>query len=134
MLDINRVTLLGRAGRDPEIRALRSGERAASFTLATTQKWTGKDGQPTEATEWHRIAVYGGAVGAVETMVRKGATVLVEGRIAQREYQDREGKAQKVTEIVVAGPQGMVNVLSPRPKDARQDAGAPEESGGDEEA
>ena len=60
--------------------------------------------------------------------------MLVEGRIARREYQDREGKAQKITEIVVAGPQGMVNVLSPRPKDARQDAGAPEGSGGDGEA
>ena len=134
MLDINRVTLLGRAGRDPEIRELRSGERAASFTLATTQKWTGKDGQPAEATEWHRIAVFGGAVKAVETMVAKGAAVLVEGRIARREYQDREGKAQKVTEIVVAGPQGMVNVLSPRPKDAGPPAGAPEGSGGDGEA
>ena len=70
-------------------------------------------------------------------MVAKGAAVLVEvvlGRIARREYQDREGKAQKVTEIVVAGPQGMVNVVSPRPKDAGPGAGAPEGSGGDGEA
>ena len=137
MLDINRVTLLGRAGRDPEIRELRSGERAASFTLATTQKWTGKDGQRAQATEWHRIAVFGGAVKAVEAMVARGAAVLVEGRIARREYQDREGKAQKITEIVVAGPQvvnGMVNVVSPRPKDAGPGAGAPEGSGDDGEA
>ena len=75
--------------------------------------------------------VFGGAVKAVEAMVAKGAAVLVEGRIARREYQDREGKAQKVTEIVVAGPQGMVNVLSPRPQDAGPPASAPGESGGD---
>ena len=93
-----------------------------------------RDGQPAEATQWHRIAVFGGAVKAVETMVAKGAAVLVEGRIARREYQDREGKAQKVTEIVVAGPQGMVNVVSPRPKGGGPGAGAPEGSGGDEEA
>ena len=67
-------------------------------------------------------------------MVTKGAAVLVEGRIARREYQDREGKAQKVTEIVVAGPQGMVNVLSPQPKDGGPGVGAPEGSGGDGEA
>ena len=134
MLDINRVTLLGRAGRDPEIRELRSGGKAASFTLATAQRWTGKDGQPAEATEWHRVSVFGGAVKAVEAMVAKGAAVLVEGRIARREYQDREGKVQTVTEIVVAGPQGMVNVVSPRPKNARPDAGAPAGSGGDEDA
>ena len=118
MLDINRVTLLGRAGRDPEIRELRSGEKAASFTLATTQKWTGKDGQPAEVTEWHRIVVYGGAVKAVEAMVARGAAVLVEGRIARREYRDKEDNARQATEIVVAGPQGMVNVLAPKRADA----------------
>ena len=134
MLDINRVTLLGRAGRDPEIRELRSGERAASFTLATTQKWTGKDGQPAEATQWHRIVVYGAAVKAVEAMVARGAALLVEGRIAQREFRDKEDNARQITEIVVAGPHGMVNVLSPRPKDAGPPAGAPGGSGGDGDA
>ena len=134
MLDINRVTLLGRAGRDAELRELQSGEKAASFSLATTARWKGKDGKPAEATEWHRIVVYGAAVKAAGEMVRKGAAVLVEGRIAQREYQDREGKAQKVTEIVVAGPQGMVNVLSARPKDGDGRAGASEGSEGDGDA
>ena len=123
MLDINRVTLLGRAGRDAELRDLQSGDKAASFSLATTAKWKGRDGKAAEATQWHRIVVYGGAVKAAGEMVRKGAAVLVEGRIAQREYQDREGQPQKVTEIVVAGPQGMVNVLSARPKDGERARG-----------
>ena len=112
MLNMNRASLLGHAGRDPEIRDLANGEKAATFTLATTEKWKDREGQPAEATEWHRIVVYGPTVAAVETMVRKGDAVLVEGRIATRDYRDREDVARTVTEIVVAGRQGMVNVLS----------------------
>ena len=133
MLDINRVTLLGRAGRDARLRDLQSGEKAASFSLATTARWKSKDGKRAEATEWHRIVVYGAAVKAAGEMVRKGAAVLVEGRIAQREYQDKGGETQKVTEIVVAGPQGMVNVMSARPKDGGG-AAAASRDGGDEDA
>ena len=118
MLNMNRATLLGHAGRDPEIRDLAKGEKAASFTLATSERWTGKDGRPGEATEWHRVVVYGAAVGAVGTMLRKGDAVLVEGRIATRAYRDKEGATRTVTEIVVAGPQGTVNVLSPRRAEA----------------
>ena len=114
MLNMNRATLLGHAGRDPELRDLNNGGRAAVFTLATTEKWTDREGRPGEATEWHRIVVYGPAVKAVETMLRKGDAVLVEGRIATREYRDREDVARTVTEIVVAGRQGVVNVLSAR--------------------
>ena len=114
MLNMNRATLLGHAGRDPEFRELAKGERAASFTLATSERWTGKDGRPAEATEWHRVVVYGAAVAAVGTMLRKGVAVLVEGRIVTRAYRDKEGATRTVTEIVVAGPQGTVNVLSPR--------------------
>ena len=115
MLHINRATLLGHAGRDPEIRTLRSGDRTASFSLATTERWKRQDGEPAEATEWHQVVVYGATVKAVEAMVRKGAAVLVEGRVTERAFTDREGKERRVTEIVVAGPQGMVNVLSPKP-------------------
>ena len=118
MLHVNRVTLLGHAGRDPEYRVMQSGERAASLSLATTRRWKGQDGALSEATEWHRIVVYGGAVNAVEKLVRKGAAVLVEGRLAVRDYTDAKGKERQVTEVVVAGPQGMVNVVSPKPKAA----------------
>ena len=118
MLHINRVTLLGHAGRDPELRTLAEGGRTSGFSLATTRRWTGRDGQPAEATEWHRIVVFGGAVEPVEKLVRKGAAVLVEGRLAVRDYTDAKGKERQVTEVVVAGPQGMVNVLSPKPKAA----------------
>ena len=114
MLNINRATLLGHAGRDPEIRDLKNGGKAAVFTLATTEKWTDGDGRPAEATEWHRVVVYGPTVAAVEKMLRKGDRVMVEGRIATRGFTDREGKERAVTEIVVSGRHGMVNILGGR--------------------
>ena len=114
MLNMNRVTLLGHAGRDPDIRTLKGGGKAASFSLATTQMWKDRDGEAAGNTEWHRIVVYGPTVDVVETMLRKGGAVLVEGRLATRGYRDREGQMRSVTEIVVAGPQGLVNVLGGR--------------------
>ena len=119
MLNMNRVTLLGHAGRDPEVRTIKNGEKTATFSLATTEKWRRKDGGTGEATEWHRIVVFGAAVEAVEKLVRKGAALLIEGRITTREYQDKKGDNRRVTEIVVGGPQGRVNVLSPRQDDGR---------------
>ena len=125
MLNMNRVTLLGHAGRDPELRDLKKGGRAAVFTLATTERWKDRDGKPVQTTEWHRIAVYGPAVEAVGKMLRKGDAVLVEGKLATREYRDRDGIDRRITEIVVAGPQGIVNVLSARRMTSGGDADAP---------
>ena len=114
MLNMNRVTLLGYAGRDPEVRTLNKGNKAASFPLATTERWTDRDGQPAENTEWHRVVAYGAAADAAERLLRKGSAALVEGRLATREYRDRDGNDRIVTEIVVAGPQGVLNMLGRR--------------------
>ena len=129
MLNMNRATLLGHAGRDPEIRSLKGGGKAAVFTLATTERWTDREGRPGEATEWHRVVVYGPAVEPVGAMLRKGAAVLVEGRIATRAFRDREGTDRTVTEIVVAGAQGTVNILSGRRPDPDPSAPAGEATG-----
>ncbi len=114
MLNMNRVTLLGHAGRDPEIRTFNNGNKAASFALATTERWKDRDGKPAERTDWHRVVAYGTAADAAERLLRKGAAALVEGRLATREYRDRDGNERTVTEIVVAGPQGSLNVLGRR--------------------
>ncbi|MYF57571.1 MAG: single-stranded DNA-binding protein [Gammaproteobacteria bacterium] len=114
MLNMNRVTLLGHAGRDPEVRALNNGNKAASFPLATTERWTDRDGQRAENTEWHRVVAYGAAADAAERLLRKGSAALVEGRLSTREYRDRDGNDRIVTEIVVAGPQGVLNMLGRR--------------------
>ena len=131
MLNMNRATLVGHAGRDPEIRDLKNGGRAAVFTLATTEKWTDGNGRPAEATEWHRIVVYGPTVQAVEKMLRKGDRAMVEGRIATRGFTDREGNERAVTEIVVSGRQGMVNILGGRrAPEETADAGEPGSASG----
>ena len=80
--------------------------------MATTERWKNHDGEPQERTEWHRVIVFGGTVDAVERLVRKGTAVLVEGRLTVREYTDKDDMPRQATEIIVGGPQGMVNVLS----------------------
>ncbi len=112
MLNVNRITLLGHVGRDPEFHSNAGGDRAARFSLATTERWNNREGELQERTEWHRIIVFGGAVGVVERLVRKGAAALVEGRLTVREYTDKADQPRQATEIIVAGPQGMVNVLA----------------------
>ena len=135
MLNINRVTLLGHAGRDPESRTLQDGERTASFNLATTRRWKGREGEALKKTEWHRIVVYGGAVKPTEERVRKGAAVLVEGRLATRQFDDKQGRARHVTEVIVAGPQRMVNVMSRKPAgDEGAQAAAPAVGEGEDAA
>ncbi len=114
MLNINRITLLGHAGRDPEVRTLNNGSKVASFALATTERWKNRDGQPAGSTQWHHIVAWGAAAEAAEKQLRKGDVVLVEGRLATREYRGRDGGLRTVAEVVVAGPQGVVNVLAGR--------------------
>ncbi len=135
MLHVNRATLLGRAGRDPDVRELKNGGKAATFSVATTEKWTDREGRPGEATEWHRVVVYGPSAAAVETMLSKGDPVLVEGRVATRTFRDNEGANRTITEIVVAGTQGTVSILSGRraPKSETAPAGeAPGDAGASE--
>ena len=129
MLNMNRATLLGHAGRDPELRDLGNGGRAAVFTLATTEKWTDREGKPAEATEWHRVVVYGPSVKAVEAMLRKGDRVMVEGRIASRAFRDKDGNDRAVTEIVVSRRQDTVNILSGRRQENAAASDADEGSG-----
>ena len=120
MLNMNEVRLLGYAGRDPEVREGKGGERVVRFTLATTRRWRTKAGEADEATQWHRVVAFGQAAAAAERFVHKGAALLIEGRIEYRAYEDEEGVSQPVTEIVVAGSRALINGLGPAP------AGTPE--------
>lgn len=131
MLNLNRVTLLGHVGRDPESIPLRNGASAAAFSLATTERWRDREIAPDgaeapvrERTEWHRVMVFGPAAEIVGRRVRKGAAVLVEGRLSTREYRDEGGETRRATEIVVAGPKGLVNVLEARGAGGNGEAGA----------
>jgi single-strand DNA-binding protein len=95
MASFNKVQLLGRVGRDPETRYTQSGDPISNFSLATSQKVKGE-----ERTEWHQVSVFGKTAEIVEKYVRKGALIMVEGRLQSREYTDKTGQVKKVWEIV----------------------------------
>ncbi len=100
MASVNKVILVGNLGQDPEVRYLPSGQAVATFSVATTEKWTGKDGMPGERTEWHRISVWGKQGENCKEFLKKGRQVYLEGRIQTREWDDKEGNKRKTTEIV----------------------------------
>jgi single-strand DNA-binding protein len=101
MAGVNKVILIGNLGRDPELRYTQSGQPVANFTLATTESWSKRDGSGREEkTEWHRIVAWGRTGELCAQYLAKGRTVYVEGRLQTREWEDREGKKQRTTEIV----------------------------------
>lgn len=100
MASINKVILIGNLGGDPEVRYLPSGQPVANFNIATTERWTGKDGNPGERTEWHRIVVFGKQAENCKEYLKKGRQVYVEGRLQTREWNDKEGQKRRTTEIV----------------------------------
>ena len=125
MLTMNRATLVGHAGRNPEMRTLQSGDEVALFSLATTERFRRRDGTEGESTEWHAIVAFGAAAEAVRKLVRRGDPVLVEGRIGTRTWTDRKGAEHRTSEIVVSGPRGQVNVLAKRRREPDGGDGPP---------
>ncbi|MCX6242192.1 MAG: single-stranded DNA-binding protein [Bacteroidetes bacterium] len=97
---INKVILVGNLGRDPEIQRFDNGVKKASFSLATTEQYKGKDGEKASHTEWHNIILWRGLAEVAENYLKKGNTVYVEGRIRKREYQDKDGVKKFIYEIM----------------------------------
>ena len=100
MRGINRVTLLGNLGRDPEQKILDSGVPVAKMALATTEIYRLKDGSPHAQTEWHRVIVWRGLATLAARYLRKGSLVYIEGKICYRVFEDGEGQRRQVTEIL----------------------------------
>lgn len=111
---LNKVTLIGNLGRDPELRYTQSGEPIANFSLATTEKWTGKDGQKQEKTEWHRVEVFGKTAQVVRDYCIKGKQVYLEGQITYDEWLDKDGNKRNTTKIKISGPQSRLVLLGGR--------------------
>ena len=98
---VNKATLIGNLGADPEIRYTNSGSAVANVRLATAESWRDKEsGDQQERTEWHRVVFFGRLAEIVEQYLRKGSHVYVEGRIQTRKWQDRDGNDRYTTEIV----------------------------------
>lgn len=102
---INRITLLGRLGADPEVRSTSAGKRVATFSVATTETWKSRDGEKQERTQWHRVVVWNrsadkaGLADIVESYAKKGDQVAVEGKVEYRTWEDQEGNKRYSTEI-----------------------------------
>ena len=113
---VNKVILLGNLGKDPEIRSMNSGNKVASFSLATSKRWKDKATQEQkDKTSWHNIVVFGdGLVGIVEKYVRKGSKIYVEGELQTRKWQDQEGKDRYTTEVVLQGYNSNLTMLDSR--------------------
>ncbi|MGD9817901.1 MAG: single-stranded DNA-binding protein [Desulfomonilaceae bacterium] len=99
---LNRVMLLGRVGKDPEVRYTASGKAVATFTLATSLKWRDQEGKDQEKTEWHRIVAWGRLGEICGEYLGKGKQAYVEGRIQSREWEDQDGNKRTTFEIIAS--------------------------------
>lgn len=100
MSGVNKVILVGHLGKDPEVRHLENGVNVASFSLATTETITNKNGERQDLTEWHNIVVWRGLADVAEKYLKKGKLIYVEGKIKTRSWDDKEGVKRYTTEIV----------------------------------
>lgn len=97
---INKVILIGRLGKDPEMRFTPSGKAVTNFTMATNENWTDQSGEKQERTEWHRIVTWGKLAENCAKLLAKGKQVYVEGRIQTRSWDDKDGSKRYTTEVV----------------------------------
>ncbi len=102
---LNKVTLIGNLGKDPDIRSTSDGREIASFSIATSESWKDKvTGEKKDKTEWHRIVVFTeGLVGLVKNYIKKGSKLYIEGQLQTRKWVDNNGQEKYTTEIVLQG-------------------------------
>ena len=96
MPSLNKVTLIGHLGRDPEVRMTQSGSKVCNLNLATSEKYKDK-----ETTEWHRLIAFGPIAEIAEKYLKKGSSVYIEGKLQTRKWQDKDGVDKYTTEIIV---------------------------------
>ncbi len=134
MSSLNKVTLIGRLGKDPEVRNLQNGGKVVNFSLATSEKWKDRDGNQKEKTEWHSVAIFNEHLaGVAERYLRKGSLVYLEGQLQTRKWQDQSGNDRYSTEVVLPAYRGAIVMLGP--KDAGGDGDdAPRRSVADDRA
>ena len=142
---LNKVTLIGNLGSDPEVRSTTGGNRVATFSLATSRSWNDASGTKQEKTEWHRCVVWNSKGSSladiVERYVKKGDKLYVEGRIEYRQWQDKDGQTKYSTEInvreliMLGSPRGADGDAprASRPPAAKAKAGAAAGAGANED-
>ena len=100
---LNKVTLIGNLGKDPEIRLTSNGQEIANFSLATTESWKDKNtGEKKEKTEWHKIVVFNkNLVDLIKNYVKKGSKIYIEGQLQTKKWTDNNGIDKYITEIIL---------------------------------
>lgn len=128
MSGLNKVIVIGNLGKDPEVRFTQGGQAVANFSVAVNEKWTDKQGQKQERTEWLRIVVWGKAAELCGEYLSRGRQVCIQGRLQTREW-EKDGKKQYTTEVV-ADPVGGVIFIGG--KDAAGGGPLPTVGGGED--
>lgn len=125
MGSVNKVTLLGNVGKDPDIRTLNNGNRVASFSIATSETWRDKaSGERKEKTDWHNVVVFNdGLVKVIENYVRKGSKLYVEGALKTRKY-EKDGRDVYATEVVLQQYGGSLVLLGEKQATAQDEVNA----------
>lgn len=118
---VNKVMLVGRLGKDPEMRFTPSGRAVTNFTMATDEVWIDQNNERQERTEWHRIVTWGKLAENCAKLLSKGRLVYVEGRIQSRSWDDKDGNKRYTTEIIANAMQ----ILSPKEGGEPRDLGEP---------
>lgn len=112
-MSLNKVMLIGNVGVDPEYRTTTTGTAVVSLTLATNEKWTDKQGNKQEKTEWHRVAMFNKLAELANQYVKKGSKIYIEGKITTSSY-EKDGEKRYSTEIIANSMQ----FLDSKPKDS----------------
>jgi len=100
MVGVNKVILIGNLGKDPELRYTPAGQPVATFSLATSERFTDRSGQRQDRTEWHTVVAWGKLGELVNQYLKKGRSAYIEGRITTRSWDDKDGNKRYKTEIV----------------------------------
>ena len=101
MSSVNKIFLLGNCGQEPQVKVFDNGDSITTFSLATSDQWTDKQGEKRESTEWHTCVAYRQLAKIAADFVKKGSKVFVEGRIKTRSWDNKEGVKQYRTEVEV---------------------------------
>ena len=110
---VNKVILVGRLGKDPDVKYTGSGKAVANFSIATDESYKNKDGEKVKKTEWHNLVVWGPSVeNFVQKYLHKGDLVYVEGKLQTRSWDDKDGNKKYTTEINVTDIKGLVTAPS----------------------
>lgn len=114
---VNKVTLLGNLGKDPEVRTTQDGKEIATLSVATSESWKDRHtGERKERVEWHRVVVFNdGLAGVARDYLRKGSKVYLEGQLQTRKWTDPSGQEKSATEVVLQGFGSSLVLVDPKP-------------------